>query len=225
MMLRASRSCDRKEPTMRKLMVAAAVAASLTGGAAAGVALFTPTLATAQDDAQETPQDEQAPREAPDWMREALAPLVENGTITQGQADAALDAIAQAKPERPHRPFLRHRIALLDTAAEAIGIEPAELREALRNGQTIAQVSQANDVDPQRVVDALVAEHNEHLDEAVANGRLTQEQADERKANAEERFTDLVNGELRLREGRPGRPGGPGPGGPGSGEGAGETAA
>ncbi len=83
----------------------------------------------------------------------------------------------------------------LEAAAEAIGIEPDALREALRDDQTIAQVAEANGVEVQAVVDALVADANEHLDEAVANGRLTQEEADEKKANLSERITALVNGE------------------------------
>ena len=64
----------------------------------------------------------------------------------------------------------------------AIGIEVDALREALRNGQTIAEVAEANGVEVQAVVDALVADAIARIDEAVANGRLTQEEADEKKA-------------------------------------------
>ena len=83
----------------------------------------------------------------------------------------------------------------LEVAAQAIGIEVDALREALGNGQTIAEVAQANGVEVQAVVDALVADATAHLDEAVANGRLTQEEADERKAELPERITARVNGE------------------------------
>jgi len=47
----------------------------------------------------------------------------------------------------------------------------------------------------QAVVDALVADATARLDEAVANGRLTQEEADEKKAELQERITARVNGE------------------------------
>ena len=83
----------------------------------------------------------------------------------------------------------------LEVAAQAIGIEVDALREALGNGQTIAEVAQANGVEVQAVVDALVADATARLDEAVANGRLTQEEADERKAELPERITARVNGE------------------------------
>ena len=185
---------------MRKLMAAAAVAASLTGGAAAGVALFTPNLATAQSSTEETAPAE---RPTPQWMTDALKKLVDAGTITQAQADSVAQALNEAKPAHgpggPGGPG-RHHGPALGVAAQAIGIEETELREALRSGQTIAQVAQAHNVDPQKVVDALVADLNTRLAQAVADGRITQAQADEKKANAAERFTALVNGE------RPARP-------------------
>jgi hypothetical protein len=99
----------------------------------------------------------------------------------------------------------------LDVAAQAIGIEVDALREALRGGQTMAEVAQANGVDVQTVVDAIVADISARIDEAVANGRLTQAEADEKKAELPERVTARVNGE------RPeGAPEGPPP--PGGGE-------
>jgi hypothetical protein len=50
-------------------------------------------------------------------------------------------------------------------------------------------------VDAQTVIDALVAEASARLDEKVADGDLTQAEADERKADLEERITNLVNAE------------------------------
>ena len=93
----------------------------------------------------------------------------------------------------------------LEAAATAIGIEEDALREALQNDQTIAQVAQANGVDPQAVVDALVADVSARIDQKVADGELTQAEADEKKAELPERMTALVNGE------KPERPEGEGP--------------
>jgi len=88
-----------------------------------------------------------------------------------------------------------HRGELLEAAAAAIGIEEDALRDALENDQTIAQVAQANDVDPQTVVDALVADVSARIDQRVADGDLTQEEADEKKAELPEHMTAVVNGE------------------------------
>jgi hypothetical protein len=42
--------------------------------------------------------------------------------------------------------------------AGVIGISESDLKTAIQSGQSIAQVAQAHDVDPQKVIDALVAE-------------------------------------------------------------------
>jgi hypothetical protein len=90
--------------------------------------------------------------------------------------------------------------------AEAIGISTDDLRAALRDGQTLAEVAEANDVDPQQLVDRLVANGTERLDAAMAAGRIDQAAADERKASLPDRATDLVNGELERHPRRhPGR--------------------
>jgi uncharacterized protein YidB (DUF937 family) len=80
--------------------------------------------------------------------------------------------------------------------AEAIGISTDDLHAALRGGQTLAEIAEANDVDPQRVVDVLVANGTERLDAAVAAGRIDQATAEERKANLPDRAANVVNGEL-----------------------------
>ena len=42
--------------------------------------------------------------------------------------------------------------------AGVIGISESDLKTAIQSGQSIAQIAQAHDVDPQKVIDALVAE-------------------------------------------------------------------
>jgi uncharacterized protein (DUF433 family) len=99
----------------------------------------------------------------------------------------------------------------IEAAADAIGIEPSVLVAAIRDGQTVAEVAEAHGVDPATVVDAIVANANDRLDQAVADGELTQEQADERAADIEEHVTDFVNGDLSM----PFHPGPPLMGNPG----------
>jgi transposase-like protein len=102
-----------------------------------------------------------------------------------------------------------HFGAGLDAAAAAIGVESEDLRAALQDGSTIAEVAEANGVEVQTVIDALVAEAETHLDEAVADGKLTEDQAAETKANLPDRITAMVNGEGPI--GGPGRRDGPPP--------------
>jgi hypothetical protein len=78
-------------------------------------------------------------------------------------------------------------------AANAIGISEADLRTALESGKSMADVATANGVDPQKVIDALVADAQAKLAERVANGDLTQAQADEISGDLVQRITDHVN--------------------------------
>lgn len=173
---------------MRKSIAAAALAASVAAGGFAGAALGGPSLVGAT---------ESATASVGGWVEDALSGLVSEGTITQDQADAVESALEEARPERPFGPGRFDGHPRLSIVADALGISEADLRAALEDGDTIAEVAAAHDVDPQKAIDALVAAHKARLDEAVADGDLTQAQADERLARAEERATALVNGELR----------------------------
>jgi len=123
------------------------------------------------------------------------------------QLEAAIEALPDRMAEVVEREGLPdrgpghgggHFGAGLDAAAEAIGITSEELRTALRDGSTIAEGAEANRVDVRTVIDALVADAGAAIDQAVANGRLTEERAAEIKANLPERFEAMVNGEGRF---------------------------
>jgi hypothetical protein len=98
---------------------------------------------------------------------------------------------------------LRGRGPVGDAVAEALGITEDELREAMQDGATIAEIAAANDVEVQAVIDALVTEATAHIDEEVAEGDLSEDDAADRKADLEERITAMVNGD------RPDRPASP----------------
>lgn len=184
----------------RKLAVAATTAVL---GLVAGATVFSPVMATAQESTTTTFDDDTAAvADRTARFRSALEELVTNGTITADQADAVAAHLAASLPH-PRGHFLGKGAAreILEETAAAIGIEVADLREALVRGQSIAEVATANGVDPQTVIDALVADFNAYVDQAVANGRITEEVAAEKKANAPERISALVNGEFEFRRG------------------------
>lgn len=79
--------------------------------------------------------------------------------------------------------------------AELLGLEPEELRAQLDAGATLAEVAEANGVDADELVDLMVAEATERLDEKVADGRLTEDEAAERLADKAERIEDRVFGD------------------------------
>jgi polyhydroxyalkanoate synthesis regulator phasin len=193
--------------TLNKKLVAAGLSAGLLAGGAAGAILTSGGVsgaAVAQDDTTTTVaggSDEQ-PRQGRmnEFLTETLSPLVEDGSITQEQMLEVIAAIEAARPaggaggSGGHGQGHGHRGQGLEAAAEALGMDQAELRDQLRDGASLAEIAQAQGVDVQVVIDALVAEAKAHLDEKVAEGDLTQEEADERLAELTERITERVDG-------------------------------
>ncbi len=113
---------------------------------------------------------------------------VQQGSLTQAQGDALKNRL-QSGDVGPlfggHRGFRGgHELfglkqAMFNAAAGALGITTDELRSALRNGQTVAQLAQAHNTAEQAVTSAALAAAKTQLDQAVANGSLTQAQADD----------------------------------------------
>ena len=123
-------------------------------------------------------------------LKARLQALVDDGTLTSSQLDAVVAAVEAARPMGGGHEGRGHggqnhggpgmggqrgekRQEMLTSAAEAIGITAEELKTAIKGGQTIAQVAEANGKTVQSVIDALVAQ---------ATTDLTQ------------RITDMVNG-------------------------------
>jgi len=115
----------------------------------------------------------------------------------------------------------------LGVVAGVIGVSTSDLQTALGNGQTIAAVAKAHNVDANKVISAWVASENQEIDARASSGQITSAQATQMKAHTQQRITDEVNG-VRPAGGPgdghgPGGPGGPwggfGPGAPGSGSG------
>jgi hypothetical protein len=88
----------------------------------------------------------------------------------------------------------------LSVVSDVLGIDATELRDRLEAGETIADIATAQGVAIDDVVSALVADARERLDTAVADGRLTQAEADEELTEATDRITAMVNGEAPLGE-------------------------
>jgi N-acyl-D-aspartate/D-glutamate deacylase len=73
--------------------------------------------------------------------------------------------------------------------AEALGMTTEDLYAAQTAGQTVAEIAAAQGVDLADVVTAVVAPHVERLTQAVADGRLTQEQVDAMLVTMAEQMT------------------------------------
>src|SRR5918999_1079396 len=90
-------------------------------------------------------------------------------SITGAQTDPGTTQEANPGPPDGRGPRFR---AHLGVAAEALGVTEDELRQALRDGQSMADVAAEQNVEVQTVIDALVADATTRIDEAVADGDL-----------------------------------------------------
>ncbi len=153
-------------------------------------------------------------------LREALQGLVSDGTLNDAQADKVAERLAEVAPPRGmgggmgmggpggrgHGPGRGgHGVGMLaaEKIAEAAGVTVEELHEARHDGQSLAEIAAAQGISRDTLIERLVTLAEERLAKAVAAGRLTAEQAEERKAGLEERIGTMVD-----RTGGPGH--GPG---------------
>jgi polyhydroxyalkanoate synthesis regulator phasin len=82
---------------------------------------------------------------------------------------------------------------VLSIAADALDMPLTDLLTALQDGNSIADVAAEQGVDTQVIVDAYVNELQEDLDESVAEGRMTQNQADYALTQAEARIVEQLD--------------------------------
>ncbi|HUP87477.1 MAG TPA: hypothetical protein VM143_17630 [Acidimicrobiales bacterium] len=110
------------------------------------------------------------------------------------------DGVRKGGPGRPGDGRRDGAKPNLEAAASVLGLSPDELRTELEAGKSLATIAGEHNVAVGKVVEALVADANARLEQAVTDGRLTQAQADERTAHLTERITDLVNHAGRPRD-------------------------
>jgi hypothetical protein len=140
-----------------------------------------------------------------DLLDEAVA----DGRITEEQAAEARERIESGEGLFPfkghHRGGFGHGFkvgANLEEVAEFLGVERDVVIEGLSNDQSLAQIAEANGTSRDALVAFLTEQVTERVSEALADGQITQERADEILANSDERINDLVD-----RQGLPERPG------------------
>lgn len=153
---------------------------------------------------------------------ERLAEAVENGDLTQDEADRIRTELNEhlsnilngefpgppggfpfGSPEE--FPFLGGpegivgRFAIefnpLESVAELTGTETEEVIDALQDGQTLAEFAAGHGVSEDDLVNALLEDARTSTEEAVANGDLTHAEADELLTRLEEHARSIVNGE------------------------------
>ncbi|MDZ4277921.1 MAG: hypothetical protein U1B78_02155 [Dehalococcoidia bacterium] len=210
------------------LIVLAVFYASLGGFALAqedGGGTPTPDAqSTPAPDAQETPEA------GKDRLGEDfVARLAENLGIGQDQLEEAWrqtqldlldDAVAEGRIDEDRAAEIRERIesgeapffpigghgphhgrALFGEVAEFLGLDVEDVFQALQDGQSLAQIAQAQGVSAEDLTQFLLDEIQEYVNQMLEDGKIDQARADEILSNAPERVEELIN-----REGLPEKP-------------------
>jgi hypothetical protein len=208
----------------RRKLAVALVAVAVVAGAGGAIAA---TQLSAESESKAVIEDAAEllgvePEELSDALKQALEnrldEAVRDGRLPEEKAERmkerlqADDSPLFRGPGLAAPRFHRHGprlFAALDAAADYLDVPEGELRERLREGETLAEIARDEGKSVDGLVDALVAEKTKRLNEAVEDGRLTDAQRDRIVARLREHTTDLVNG--RLPTPRPGRFFGPHP--------------
>jgi lambda repressor-like predicted transcriptional regulator len=104
--------------------------------------------------------------------------------VTTSWAQSPPPAAEQAHPHAPR--------GWVQAAATALGLTPAELVAQWRAGRSLAQIAAERGVDEATLRQALAGQVRARLDEAVAAGRLSREEADARFARAQHRIEQWI---------------------------------
>ncbi len=204
---------NEESPVRNKIVLATAAGALAVGGLAFALpavaddetsapASPSPSAPAESDSGSESGSDASAAVE--DRVRDALSGLVDDGSLTQEQADRVAATLSDAGTWSdvwsdvwadghdggwPWGWAWGGSSVVTDT----LGMTADELRTALEaDGATLASVAEAQGVAVEDLVAAIAAEVREHAATAVEEGLITQEQADEWLADLEARITEVV---------------------------------
>jgi hypothetical protein len=187
------------------------VASAIGVSALSATVVAVPALAaTVQGD---SPKDAVTDRVAA--IRDRLQGLVDDKTLTDAQADKVAETLGEKGGPLGRDGFHGPRMFLgghsLAPAAQFLGMSEDDVRSALRDGTTLAELARQKGKSVDGLVAAITKAVNGNLDQAVKDGKLTQQQADE----ARQRVADGVK--RFVEQGFPAKGGGRGFGGHGFG--------
>lgn len=123
------------------------------------------------------------------------------GKITQQQADAAKQKIANSNGLSPFTHFFEHRdwakdrmrAASWNDIAKALNMTPQDLRSQIQSGKTLKQIIESHNMTVDGVVSSVVSQVKTKLDAKVASGAITADQETKILNGLQSRLTNLIN--------------------------------
>ena len=172
---------------------------SLAVTSAAAFAAFQPDtrpmLTSAVEGASTTVQAEREGNgKGKDRIKEVLDKLVAKGVITQAQEDAIVAAFKEAAGDRDEHGLKLALGDLMKISADYLGLTKDDLMAQMKAGKSLGEIANAT---AGKSREGLITFDTAHviaqLDKAVADGKITQERADEMKTHLLEHVTKFVD--------------------------------
>jgi len=134
---------------------------------------------------------------------EQINTAVSEGRITQEDADTRIASLEdnftamingelreQMQQQGQRNMAVR---GIIHLAAQETGLTEQEIVDQYRAGNSLASILTANGVDVNEFIDLAVSQAEERLTQSVENGRLTQEEADQRLTQLRDELTTRIN--------------------------------
>jgi AraC-like DNA-binding protein len=139
--------------------------------------------------------------------RETVQQAVQDGKLTQDQANRILQRIDQGRfffgpffgmrGPAVHFDLRRH----LDALAGFLGMNTTDLMNELRSGKSLAQVAQEHGKSRDALKNFLTQQFNQAVDQLVQQGRLTQDQANNAKTRFQQNLDRLIDATFKASRG------------------------
>lgn len=128
-----------------------------------------------------------------------LDQAVADGRITEDEAAKIRERIESGEGLFPffgHHGGFRHGFmvgAKLDDIASFLGVDLNVVTQGLQDGQSLAQIGEAHGKSRDELKGFMLSKLDERLSQAVADGTITQERADEVRSNADARIDEMID--------------------------------
>jgi len=191
--------------------LAASVIAGVLGLAVTGAAALAafqapePTSATnvVTGAAGATQTDKEGGR---DKIKDVLDKLVKNGTITEAQEDAIIKAFKEAAGDHQGNEAKHILGDLMKLSSDYLGIPEGQLKQQLKDGKSLGEIANATaDRSRAGLIKFLVDQVTAQVEKALADGKITKEQAERIKSHLVEHVTKFVDHKFE-RKAAPAKP-------------------
>ena len=123
-----------------------------------------------------------------------MAAVTQTSAAERQSEEGRTHRVAEHRGERNKEHGVRHHQGgQLEALAELLGTDVDGLTSAFQEGLTLAEIAEANGVDVQTVIDAMVELADEYIASALESGKLSREEAEARVNQVAAEIEDWVN--------------------------------